>query len=190
MAEGKSSLLFSYPSACLLWLLYRSQSASMRFSPPWATMPRGSKFGPVDRNATTQQIRFGAAPAAPAILLPMSKRVGCCLPMSFRCRVFRASWMLVEGTAGPSTPLRSGRDDNSFVTLTFPYPLSKLQIPRLPRVRLMTKERVALPLGVMVVMTATETLFIPGETCRRQVGLLLMTPSGAVWELPPKFSCR
>jgi hypothetical protein len=32
----------------------------------------------------------------------------------------RANWMLVERTAGPSTALRSGRDDNSFVTLTFP----------------------------------------------------------------------
>jgi hypothetical protein len=28
--------------------------------------------------------------------------------------------VLVERTAGPSTPLRSGRDDNSFLTLTFP----------------------------------------------------------------------
>jgi hypothetical protein len=31
----------------------------------------------------------------------------------------RPNWMLVERTAGPSTTLRSGRDDNSFVTLTF-----------------------------------------------------------------------
>ena len=33
---------------------------------------------------------------------------------------FRVSWILVERTAGRSTTLRSGRDDNSFVTLTFP----------------------------------------------------------------------
>ena len=42
----------------------------------------------------------------------------------------------------------------------------------------MTKGRLALPLGVMAVMTSSETLFIPGETCRRQVRLLLMTPGG------------
>jgi hypothetical protein len=38
----------------------------------------------------------------------------------------------------------------------------------------MTKGRVALPFGVRLVMTSSETLFIPGETCRRQVKLLRM----------------
>jgi hypothetical protein len=38
----------------------------------------------------------------------------------------------------------------------------------------MTKGRVALPFGVMVVMTTAQTLFISDETCRRQVELLLM----------------
>jgi len=45
----------------------------------------------------------------------------------------------------------------------------------------MTKGRVALPFGVRLVMTSSETLFIPGETCRRQVKLLQMTRGQGFW---------
>jgi len=38
----------------------------------------------------------------------------------------------------------------------------------------MTKGRVALPFGVMAVTTASQTLFVPDSTCRKQVRLLLM----------------
>jgi hypothetical protein len=37
----------------------------------------------------------------------------------------------------------------------------------------MTKGKVALPLGVMAATTTSQTLFIPDETCCRQVTLLL-----------------
>ena len=39
----------------------------------------------------------------------------------------------------------------------------------------MTKGRVSLPFGVMAVMIASRTSFVPFPTCRRQVRLLLMT---------------
>ena len=36
-------------------------------------------------------------------------------------RDFRSNWMLVQGTAGPSATLRSGRDDNSFFDTYIPH---------------------------------------------------------------------
>ena len=51
----------------------------------------------------------------------------------------------------------------------------------------MTKGRVTLPFGGMVVTTTAETLFIPDETCRRQVTLLLMTQAERTMGLVPRL---
>ena len=54
----------------------------------------------------------------------------------------------------------------------------------------MTKRRVAHPFGLMAVTTTSQTLFIPGETCRRQVTLLLMTRSDGLVRNNPRIFLR
>ena len=49
-----------------------------------------------------------------------------------------------------------------------------LNLPQEVEVLGMTKGRVALPFGVVVVTTTSQALFIPDSTCRRQVRLLPM----------------
>jgi hypothetical protein len=49
-----------------------------------------------------------------------------------------------------------------------------LNLPQASQLDGMTKGRVALPFGVIAVMIASRTSFIPFPTCRKQVRLLLM----------------
>jgi len=106
---------------------------------------------------------------------------------------FRSSWVLVERTAGPSTPLRYGRDDKFIAPerlncrflgfarndkgedgalLKFGGPTNypngcRSFLPQLAagsQLLGMTKGRAAFPFGVMAAMATSQSLFIPHST--------------------------